>query len=193
MIYADGHPDVPLPEWEKFRKNFPRRLIREVVDRDRILLPDWFLPLARGCAFASDQLLFKCGHFVPTDELPGSYQANIDVFLKRNVADKQNVIATLAVRQYAGQDWWSIERYCEDRKYDDITDVLVHVFGSTPIFCSSYQSAMHVAEFCQANYLPSGLRWVTACPDNKDLAITFARKRRIEEDQARSRILPMTG
>ena len=89
--------------------------------------------------------------------------------------------ANLTVRQYADQSWWTSERYREDRKYVKITDVLVFDFGATPMFCWDYQSAMRLAEYCQLNGPPHGLSWVTACPDDKDGAIEFARKRRIDE------------
>jgi hypothetical protein len=75
----------------------------------------------------------------------------------------------------------SRDRYRENRRYENITDVLVFLFGSTPIFCRDYQSAMWLAEYCQLNGPPPGLSWVVACPDDKDGAIEFARKCRIDE------------
>jgi hypothetical protein len=181
MMYAVGHPDVALSDWQAFRKGFSPHLFREVIDRNKIKLPDWFVPLARGVAFASDALLLKAGYRRPSDRPPGWRKTNSDVFSKRTVLGKDMTVATLTVRQYEDQDWWTIERYHENRKYEDITDVLVFRFGSTPIFCRNYQSAMQLAEYCQKNELPSGLCWVAAYPDDKDEAIEFARKRRIRE------------
>ena len=85
------------------------------------------------------------------------------------------------VRQYAGQRWWTVERFRVDRRYTEITDVLVFDFGSTPIFCWDYKAAMYLAEYCQSKELRGGLRWVVACPGDKDGAIEFARNRRINE------------
>ena len=181
MIYDVGHPHVPQSDWQTFRKEFSPYLIKEVIDRSEITLPDWFVPLARGVAIASDHLLQKAGY------RPGSYRPRgwrktaFDVFIKRPMADKDMSFANLTVRQYDNQSWWTIERYREGRKYEEITDVLVFDFGSTPIFCWNYQSAMRLAEYCQLNRPPPGLSWVAACPDDKDGAIEFARKRRIDE------------
>ena len=181
MFYADGHPHVTGSEWQNFRKHFPLHLMKEVIGRSEIILPDWFVPLARGVAIASDTLLRNVGYRQGSHRPRGWRKMQCDVFIKRTVADKDMTFATLAVRQYANQRWWTIERYHEGRKYDDTTDVLVYLFGSTPIFCWNYQAAMCLAEYCQTNYRPTGLRWVAACPDDKDGAIKFARKRRVEE------------
>jgi hypothetical protein len=181
MLYDVGHPSVPMSDWQTFRKEFSPLLIGEVIDRSEIKLPDWFVPLARGVAIASDTLLRKAAYRHGSYRPRGWHKTHCDVFIKRTVADKDKNFAALTVRQYANQRWWSIERYHEGRKYEDTTDVLVFVFGSTPIFCWNPQSAMCLAEYCQTNYLPVGLRWVAACPDNKDGAIEFARKRRIDE------------
>ena len=181
MLYDVGHPSVPMSDWQTFRKEFSPLLIGEVIDRSEINLPDWFVPLARGVAIASDALLLMSGYRRPSDRPLGWRKTQCDVFIKRTVPDKDKRFATLTVRQYANQRWWTVERYHERRKYEDITDVLVFVFGSTPIFCWNYQAAMRLAEYCQLNGPPPGLSWVAACPDDKDGAIEFARKRRIDE------------
>lgn len=181
MIDAVGHPHIPLSDWQTFRKEFSPYLIKEVIDRSEITLPHWFVPLARGIAIASDHLLHRAGY------RPGSYRPRgwrktaVDVFIKCPVADKDMNFANLAVRQYADQSWWTIERYREGRKYEEITDVLVFDFGSTPIFCWNYQSAMRLAEYCHVNAPSPGSSWVTACPHDKDGAIEFAQKRRMDE------------
>jgi hypothetical protein len=181
MIYDVDHPHIPLSDWQTFRKEFSRYLIKEVIDRGEIALPDWFVPLARGVAIASDHLLHKARYRAGSYRPRGWRKTECDVFIRCPVADKEMSFANLTVRQYANQSWWTIERYCEGRKYEDITDVLVFDFGSTPIFTWSYQSAMRLAEYCQMNKPPSGLSWVVACPDDKDGAIELARKRRIDE------------
>jgi hypothetical protein len=182
MILEVGHPNVPLADWQAFRKECWPSTIKEVIDRSEIKLPDWFVPLARGVAIASDHLLHRAGYRPGSHRPHGWRKTECDVFEKRDVADKDmSCVATLAVRQYANQDWWTIERYREDRRYENVTDVLVYHFGSTPIFCWNYQSAMRLAEYCHLNGPQHGLRWVAACPDNKDAAIEFAQKRRVDE------------
>jgi hypothetical protein len=181
MIFEVGHPDVPLADWQAFRKECWPINIKEVIDRSEIKLPDWFVPLARGVAIASDRLLHRAGYRAASRDPRGWRKSECDVFIKPFVADKDINFATLAVRQYANQSWWTIERYRECRKYGDITDVLVFGFGSTPIFCWNYQEAMRLAEYFHLNGPQHGLRWVTACPDDKDGAIEFARIRRIDE------------
>ena len=193
MSYDVNHPDVPLSDWQKFRKRFPSNVIREVIDRSEIKLPEWFVPLARGVAIASDTLLRKSGYCRPSDRPSGWRQTECDVFIKPAVADKDMGFAAIAVRQYADQSWWTVERYHEGRKYENITDVLVFDFGSTPIFCRDYQSAMWLAEYCQVYGPPSGLSWVVACPDDKDGAIEFARKRRIDEALLRNALVTTTS
>lgn len=181
MIYDVGHPQVTLSDWQTFRKEFSPLLIGEVIDRSEIKLPDWFVPLARGVAIASDTLLRKAGYHHGSYRPHGWRKTKCDVFIKCAMADKDMSFANLTVRQYVNQRWWTVERYREGRKYENITDVLVFDFGSTPIFCWNHQAAMRLAEYCQLNGPPHGLSWVTAGPDDKDGAIEFARKRRIDE------------
>jgi hypothetical protein len=181
MNYYFDCPHITISDWQTFRKKFPPNVIREVIDRSEIKLPEWFVPLARGVAIASDTLLRKAGYRRPSERPSGWSQTECDVFIKRTVADKEKIFSTLTVRQYDNQKWWTVERYHEGRKYENITDVLVFDFGSTPIFCRDYQSAMWLAEYCQLNGPPPGLNWVAACPDDKDGAIEFAQKRRIDE------------
>jgi hypothetical protein len=59
MILEVGHPNVPLADWQAFRKECWPSTIKEVIDRSEIKLPDWFVPLARGIAIASDHLLHR--------------------------------------------------------------------------------------------------------------------------------------
>ena len=76
---------------------------------------------------------------------------------------------------------WTIERLREGRRYKAIDEVLVHVFGSTPIVCRNYQSAMRLAMHCQVIDPPAGLRWIGTAPNNCEAAMEIARKRRINE------------
>ena len=66
----------------------------------------------------------------------------------------------------------------------DVDEVLVHTFGSTPIFTRSCESAMRLAVHYRENRAPSGLRWIKACPTNRHAAIAFAQARKMDEDVA---------
>ncbi len=67
MMHEDGHPNVTLSDWQAFvawqKSRVSPSPIEEVVDRNETgCLPDWFVPLARGIAIASDDLLREAGH-----------------------------------------------------------------------------------------------------------------------------------
>ena len=40
---------------------------------------------------------------------------------------------------------------------------------------------MRLADHCRENRPPGGLRWIKACPINRDAAIEFVETRRIDE------------
>jgi hypothetical protein len=111
MFYAYGHPDVALSDWQSFRTDFPPRLIREVIDRSEIQLPDWFVPLARGVAIASDPLLHRAGYYPGAKRPPGWRKKYCDLATKTGVPGEDGLPATLAARQYANQLWWTVERF----------------------------------------------------------------------------------
>ena len=87
MMSDEHHPDVSRSDWEAFRNSFSPALFEEVIDRTEGMLPDHFVPLARGIAIPSDALLRKAcvgvkdrptswrwrkgklGRFQPADEL----------------------------------------------------------------------------------------------------------------------------
>ena len=69
MISDDYHPDVSLSDWEAFRSWVSSHPMEKVVNRSDIALPDWYLPLARGAAFPSANLLCRAGY------RPGAYRA----------------------------------------------------------------------------------------------------------------------
>jgi hypothetical protein len=65
MFNDVDHPNVTLAEWqdfiarEKSCKEHP--LLDEVIDRSQCCVANWFVPLARGAAVASDALLRRVG------------------------------------------------------------------------------------------------------------------------------------
>lgn len=181
MLFEEGHPIISHSDWKDFcasqksLKVFPSHLIDEVIDRDEARLPNWFVPLARGVAIASDALLRKAGH---RDGLyrPRGWRETSPEYFVRNL----DWNCYLLVRESDETDLWTIERLGASRRYN-ADEVLVHMFGSTPIFTRSYRSAMRLAMHCHANGPPSELRWIKAIPTNCEAAIEFARKRRNDE------------
>jgi hypothetical protein len=182
MFHDTDHPNVSLSEWERFLKELPTHLIAEIIDRSKAKLPDWLVPLARGVGIASEILLRKAGHRHGMHR-PRGWRKSIlgcDVFV-RDIDPEGCELKCLNVRQCFNQGLWTIERWRGMRHYQDSDEILVHEFGSTPIFTRSRQAAMRLATYCHENGPPDGLRWISACPkDGKD-AVEFARERNIIE------------
>src|SRR5271170_5622186 len=76
------YPNVTVSDWETFHKDFPRSLIDEVIDRNEARLPNWFLPLARGVAIASDELLRQAGYHEERYQPRGWRETSSDFFQK---------------------------------------------------------------------------------------------------------------
>jgi hypothetical protein len=176
-----GHPYVTRSDWRQFGKEYSRSLIAELIDRSEVEMPDWLVPLARGVAIAGDALLFKAGHRLGMDPPPGWRQIYGDVFMRYIGPEGFEDTQVLKVRQCCDQGLWTIERWREVRPYNNSDDILVHQFGSTPIFTRSFQAGMRLAELCHENGPPPGLRWIAACPSDCEVAIQFARARGIAE------------
>ena len=182
MMFEEGHPNVTLEDWQAFihwqnsLKGFPSRLIDEMIDRDEARLPKWFVPLARGVAIASDALLREAGH---RDGLhrPRGWRETSPQYFVRDLDWRRSLL----VRESDETGLWTVERFSEPRRHVDDTEVLVHLFGSTPIFTRSYQSAMRLAMHCHVNGPPLELRWIKTITNNTQAAIEFARKRRNDE------------
>ena len=181
MMFEEGHPNVTLSDWQAFKASETSRpsLIAEIVDRrDCGCLPDWFVPLARGVAIASDALLRRAGHRDGVRRRPGWREVDRHCYRQLTGGEGPNWPDVLIVRRCDKHEWWAIER-----RVADVDEVLVCSFGSTPIFTRSYQSAMRLAMHCNVDDPPHGLRWVKEAPDDCSGAIEFARRRRIGEAQ----------
>jgi hypothetical protein len=175
MFCDVNNPEISLSDWERLRKEFPRHLIAEVIDRDAAWLPDWFMPLARGVAIASDKLLHQAGYHNEKQCPDGWHETSPDYFLYRLAPESY-----LLVRESDETNLWSIERLNSRRQYD-VDDVLVFGFGWTPIFTRSYQSAMRLAMHCHVDWPPGGLSWIKGMPTDPKPAIELARHRRVRE------------
>lgn len=176
MFYDPDHPDVSLSEWRTFTREYPLHLVAEVIDRSEVTVPDWFVPLARGVAIASDALLRDAGHR-PGMCRPHGWLKRGHTFL-RMTGHTPKGWEHLRVWECSEPRLWTVERLSESRSYEHSDEVLVLQFGSTPIFIRTYQSAMRLAMHCHANGPPAGLRWITACPANYQEAVD---ERRIDE------------
>jgi hypothetical protein len=184
MSYDVDHPDVSLSEWQTFLKGPPPHLIAEVIGRSKLGLPGWFVPFARGVAIASNDLLREAGHHNGMYRPRGWLNYKCDFF--RWIIDWDPFNGSwLLVRQCNNQGLWTVERWRQKRPHGNADEVLVHEFGSTPIFTRSYQAAMRLAMFCHETGPPAGLRSISACPENIEDLID---KRRVDEVLSRLRM-----
>jgi hypothetical protein len=176
------HPDTPLVDWSAFQKEFSPYLIDTIIDRRATHLPVWFVPLARGAAIASNYLLRKAGYRPGIGSCPVA-RTTIEPDARYLQVDDDN---TLVVRRCGCL--WTVEWRSNDRPYHkDADHVLVHSFGSTPIFTQSCESASYLAVACMGG-TGAGLRWINARPVDYQRAIRFAKKRRIDEARSQSNV-----
>jgi hypothetical protein len=175
MLSCLDHPNVTLSDWQTFRKDFSRFVIDEVIERSGCGVPDWFLPLARGAAIASDTLLHQAGYRHGMRRPLGWIEPSPNYFVR--IKDHLAPNCSLMVRECEDTSLWTIERLNEVRCSEDVDEILVHLFGSTPIFTRNYQSAMRLAIHSHVNDPFHGLRWIKAIPINRDVAIEIARQR----------------
>ncbi len=154
MLFEEGHPNVTLEDWQAFKRwqKICKQwsVIDEVIDRSECCIPDCFVPLARGVAIASDTLMRRIGQHVGTDRPPPPphwLNLRFDRFTGFFCSGD---CAALEVRKFEGTNLWTVERHDLDGGRHD-EEVLVYMFGSTPIFTLSYQAAMRLAMHCHAN------------------------------------------
>ena len=181
MMFEEGYTIISHTDWmgfcvwHKSQKDFPSHLIDELVDRGECgCIPDWFVPLARGVAIASDALLRQAGHHPGMYRPRGWRELSRDCYTRVIRDQGGRWLDSVAVRRCDKHEWWVIER-----KVADVDEVLALRFGSTPIFTRSYQSAMRLAMHCHVNGPPSDLHWIEVIPD--DCLGAIARKLRIDE------------
>lgn len=187
MFYDVERPEIRLLEWERFCEEFPPHLIEHALDRDKACLPDWFMPLAWGVAIASDELLREAGYRDGMRE-PGGWREATPHYFEHDIENDHWFRGSfLLVRESDETGLWTIERLAPSRRYE-VDQVLGHIFGGTPIFTRSYQSAMCLAMHCHIKEPPPGLRWIKAPQRNEVKGVTeFARMRRFDERYARYR------
>jgi hypothetical protein len=175
MVPVDGHPDISCSDWSSFRRGASPCLVEQVLDRNAIILPNWYLPLARGAAVASPYLLRRAGYRA------GRHRARD--WRKPTREELFKDLRTYCLIAIKCGNFWRIaldvNAYRRPHGYTNYA--LAHFFGSTPMLTRTYQEATYLAELCWPNEPPSGLCWVSECPDDMRGAIEFARQRRIGE------------
>ena len=153
----------------------PLSLIDEIIDRSECCFPDWFVPLARGAAVASEKLLRDVGY------RPGMPRTGHWFEFRPNCCTRLGFdCLSFEVRKCEGTNLWTVERHNIDGGRHD-EEVLVLTFGSTLIVTGICKSAKQLAVYCHEHAPPCGLRWVKRTPTNVDAAIELARQRRIKE------------
>ena len=116
MMFEEGHPIISHSDWKGFcasqksLKDFPSHLIGEVIDRDEARLPNWFVPLARGVAIASDALLRKVDHR-PGMRRPRGWRETSPEYFVWNI----DWNSFLLVRESDETGLWTVERLLEER------------------------------------------------------------------------------
>lgn len=176
MMFEQDHPDMPVQDWEEFRRWASPSIVEKVLDRSETNLPKWFVPLARGVAIASEELLRRAGYRPRARRPRGWVDVNKYEFSFRVEMNKE-----LVTRECSGL--WTIELFNDRRRYVHSDRVLAHHVGATPILVPNRRSAMSLAMHCHKNHVP-GLRWIDACPVDFEGAIDRAEARGIEEAQA---------
>jgi hypothetical protein len=187
MFYDIERPEIALLEWERFCEEFPPHLIEEVIGRDNVcLMPYWFMPLAWGVAIASDELLREAGHRHGMRQPPGWRETTPHYFKHVIDGDDRASMSFLLVRESEETGLWTIERLGPSRR-GEVDEVLGHIFGGTPLFTRSYQSAMCLAMHCHTKEPPPGLRWIKGPQNDVKGVSEFAKMRRFDERYARYR------
>lgn len=145
-------PNVTLSDWQKFSYEFWPRPIEQVIDRKQAKLAVMFVPLARGVAIASATLLRQAGYH-PGMHRPRGWRETSPQYFRRSIG----ATSFLLVRESDDTGLWTVERMSEGRRPGvDADEVLAFIFGWTPIFTRSYQSAMCLVEHCHADGPPLG-------------------------------------
>ncbi len=178
------NPDVSFSDWQLFVKN-PPVCLDQVIEREICCLPDWFVPVARGCAIASDALLRSVGSPRSTYDWHRGYFSSLEsstppkretfkdpnqpgVFEAWRSYNDGEYAECLLVRQLQNQ-LWTVEACEEADMFCNAGEVVVHSLGSTPILARTLSQAQQLAASCRERKLrfcrlPHGLRWSGTLP-----------------------------
>ena len=86
MVHDEFHPDVSLSDWEAYRDWVSPHPFEEVLDRSKVRLPDWYLPLARGAAIPDRQLLSRAGYRAGSGSARAGSNLTVNSFTRTLVA-----------------------------------------------------------------------------------------------------------
>ncbi|GLR89460.1 hypothetical protein [Bradyrhizobium iriomotense] len=157
-FFDPAHPGVPLQDWKTFKNEFSRFKFEEVLDRDQIDLNLGQLPLARGAVMPSHYWLRSTG-FRPNKNKPCEWQ-RVSAEVYRATIDGVDV----HVCQLQYTKLWLIYRAPVSRPL--VREMLVFVFGSTPVVTRHYREAIHMAQtYNRSEPVRGGFRWVKVYPD----------------------------
>jgi hypothetical protein len=119
-------------------------LFETFIDRDQAPMPLNYVPTAKGVLIAGEDLLRAAGYGAGSHRPQGWWKLKPGVFVKCLSAE-----FSLEVRQCGGwrTNMWTIER--SDHLNDDFhEEALVCAFEYVPIWATTYQAAMRMAEYC---------------------------------------------
>jgi hypothetical protein len=169
------HPDVSLRDWEAFREWVSPHPFEKVLDRSKVRLPRWYLPLARGAAIPNKRLLSWAGYRAGSHRARGWRKNNAEELYK-DLGRDCLIVTRCAPFWRIGWDTGAL-----GRPHDHSHFALVDLFGSTPVITRTCQEATYLAEFCFKAGHNTSLCWVHECPDEKNGAIDFSLQRCIDE------------
>ena len=176
MLFKDHHPLTQPKDWQQFCHHLSP-YFSQAISRDQIDLPYWLAPLARGVIVASHLLLRRTGFKRRNPPAckwkcvrPGVYQATVGE-------------TRLRVQRMNCGKLWIIFRWIRNRDMysNQISETLVHRFGSTPLLVRDLNEARHLSTWFETNSPIAELRWVTASTLHLGPAVTWAMRRAKDE------------
>jgi hypothetical protein len=170
MRFEQGHPLISENDWRQF-SNQLSPYFKNVLDREKIELPHWFVPLARGVLIASP-FLFRS--LAPKRRRPTGWTSLSPDTYQRVVGETR-----LRVRRTRDGRFWTILRWPPraNLRSNKRAETLVHTFGSTPVLSATRRQAQQLAELFEVRDAFSGLRWVAVSPQWLVGALAFAIRR----------------
>ena len=114
----------------------------EFLERGAIVIPPNYLPDAPGVMFAGEEVLSAAG-YIPGSNRPPGWRPYLPGDYRKPVGNY-----VLVVRQSGNSQCkrWTIERV--NSSADRGLEALVFTDRRAPIWASTYQAAMRVAEYC---------------------------------------------
>jgi len=170
MRFEQGHPLISENDWRQF-SNQLSPYFKNVLDREKIELPHWFVPLARGVLIASP-FLFRS--LAPKRRRPTGWTSLSPDTYQRVVGETR-----LRVRRTRDGRFWTILRWPPraNLRSNKQAETLVHRFGSTPVLAATRYQAQRLAELFEECGPLANLRWVRVSPPWLVGALEFAIRR----------------